>query len=123
MQPVNIVVAHNDFITAAQLAASLHRHFLSVAVARSVDEIRSAIPKHRPQVALVDLETVPLDEVSRLCQEFHDVSIVCTHRVPDEEMWAEALAAGAIDVCQTNDVSAILFAVQRNLPLGRASAA
>ncbi len=123
MQPVNIVVAHNDFITAAQLAASLHQHFRFVTVARSADEVRTAIPKHRPDFALVDLETIPLEEVQNLCREFRGLPIVCTHRLPDEQMWTDALEAGAIDVCQTNDVSAILLALRRNAAMGRASAA
>ncbi len=123
MQPMNIVVAHNDFITVAQLAASLHRHFRSVSVARSADEVRAAIPRTRPELAVVDLETVSLRDVEQLCREFRDVAIVCTHRLPDEQMWTEALAAGAIDICQTNDVRAILSAVKRSVPRVQASAA
>jgi hypothetical protein len=48
---------------------------------------------------------------------------VCTHRIPDDEMWAEALTAGAIDCCQNADVAGILDAVQRNIHLAHSSAA
>ena len=123
MQPMNIVVAQNDFVIAAQLAASLHRHFRSVAVARSVEEMRAALPRRRPELAVVDLETISLQELEALCQEFQDVPFVCTHRLPDEQMWTDALEAGASDICQTNDLSGILLAVRRNLPEGRANAA
>ncbi len=123
MQPLKIVVAHNDSHTASQLAASLNKHFRSVSVARSLDEVRSAIPRQKPELAVVDLETVSLKDVQRLCREFGDVPIVCTHRLPDEQMWTEALEAGAVDVCQTNDVGGILLAVRRNLHAARGNAA
>ncbi len=123
MQPLKIVVAHNDSETAAQLAASLNKHFRSVSVARSVDEVRTAIPRQRPELAVLDLETVSLREVQKLCREFGHVPIVCTHRLPDEQMWTDALEAGAVDVCQTNDVGSILLAVRRNLNVARGNAA
>jgi hypothetical protein len=34
-----------------------------------------------------------------LHQEFPGLSIVCTHRLADDELWAEALSRGASDVC------------------------
>ncbi len=123
MQPLKIVVAHNDSNTASQLAASLNKHFRSVSVARSLDEVRTAIPKQKPELAVVDLETVSLKDVQKLCREFGDVPIVCTHRLPDEQMWTEALEAGAVDVCQTNDLGSILLAVRRNLHAARGNAA
>ncbi len=123
MQPLNVVIASRDSQAASQLAASLHQHFRSVAVARSLDEVRRAIPKHRAQLAIVDLELASVDDVKRLTHEFDHTSIVCTHRIPDEEMWAAALAAGAIDCCQNADVSGIVQAVDRNVKLARSSAA
>lgn len=123
MQPLNVVVAHNDSATAAQLAALLHKHFRSVSVAHSLDEIRSALPRHKAELALVDLETISLREVENLHREFGDVPIVCTHRLPDEQMWADALAIGAIDVCQTNDLPSILMAVRRNVEVSQSNAA
>jgi DNA-binding response OmpR family regulator len=123
MQPLNVVVASQDPRAASQLAASLHKHFRSVAVARSVEEVRSAIPKQRAQLAIVDLELASFEDVERLTRDFDHTSIVCTHRIPDEEMWAAALAAGAIDCCQIADVSGIVQAVDRNVRLARSSAA
>jgi hypothetical protein len=38
-------------------------------------------------------------------------------------MWMEALAAGAIDCCQTADVTGIVQAVDRNLKMARSNAA
>src|SRR5512142_1276678 len=123
MQSLNVVVASSDSQAAAQLAASLHQFFRTVWVARSLDEIRLAIPKHRAQLAIVDLELASLDDVERLAHEFHHTSIVCTHRIPDEEMWASVLAAGAIDFCPMNDAACIVQAVNRNVRLARSNAA
>jgi len=123
MQPLNVVVASSDCKTAARLAASLNPHFRSVAVARSLDEVRRAIPKHRAELAIVDLEMASPKDVAELCNEFDHTSVLCTHRIPDEEMWMEALAAGAIDCCHDTDVSGIVQAVDRNLRMARSNAA
>jgi DNA-binding NtrC family response regulator len=123
MQPLNVVIATRDSQAASQLAASLNQHFRSVAVVRSLEEVRSAIPKHRAQLAIVDLELASVEDVERLTHEFDHTSIVCTHRIPDDEMWASALAAGAIDCCQNADVSGIVQAASRNITLARSNAA
>lgn len=123
MQRLNVVVAGRDARSAAQLAASLNPHFHSVAVARSLDEVRRAIPKHRAQLAIVDLELADLKQIHELVSEFGQTSVVATHRIPDEEMWASALAAGAIDCCQNADVAGIVQAVSRNLHVAQSNAA
>jgi DNA-binding NarL/FixJ family response regulator len=123
MQPLNVVVANNDSQAASQLAASLNPHFRTVSVARSLDEIRHAIPKHRAHLAIVDLGLASVQDVERLAHEFGHTSIVCTHRIPDEEMWASALAAGAIDCCPNDDPAGIVETVSRNVRMARSSAA
>jgi DNA-binding NarL/FixJ family response regulator len=123
MQPLNVVVASNDSQAASLLAASLNPHFRTVSVARSLDEIRHAIPKHRAQLAIVDLELASVEDVERLIREFGHTKIVCTHRIPDDEMWASALAAGAIDCCPSDDAACIVRAVDRNVMLARSNAA
>jgi DNA-binding NtrC family response regulator len=114
MQLVNVVIASSDVHTASQLAISLHPHFRSVAVARTVDDMRRAIPKHRAEVAIVDLEMASLKDVAELCHD-GQTQVVCTHRIPDEKMWAQALSAGALDCCHNTDVDGIVDAVQRNI--------
>lgn len=123
MQPLNVVIASTDSQAASQLAESLLGHFRSIAVARSIDEVRHAIPKHRANLAIVDLEMANFKDVAKLCSDFGQTQVVCTHRIPDEEMWAEALTAGAIDCCQNADVAGILDAVRRNVLQARANAA
>lgn len=122
MQPLNVVVAISDPKAAAELVSKLNQHFRSVAVASSADEARHAIPKNRAQLAVIDLETVGLPEVEQLCHDFRNTSVVCTHRLADEEMWSHALEAGAIDCCYSTDVNGILQAVDRNRRAGAAAA-
>jgi hypothetical protein len=49
--------------------------------------------------------------------------IVCTHRVPDEEMWMAALTAGAADVCPSDDVGNVITSVLRSTALSRSASA
>ena len=121
MQSLSVVIANRDSQSASQLAASLKTYFRNVSVVRSLDEVRNAIPKHRAQLAILDLELASVTDIEQIAREFDHTSIVCTHRIPDDEMWAAALAAGAIDCCQNADVASIVQAVDRQVR--RASAA
>jgi DNA-binding NarL/FixJ family response regulator len=123
MKPLNIVVAQHDTFSAEALATSLQHHFHVVALARSLDEVRSAIPKHRADVAVIDLEMTSLNDIDALHREFRGVDIVCTHRLADEHLWTQALAAGATDCCHPSDVRSIVFAATRTVPIARTSAA
>jgi DNA-binding NarL/FixJ family response regulator len=97
------------------LAASLHDHFSSVAVAHSLEELRDAIPRHRAHAVIVDLEMTGLGTIEDLRRQFPNTNIVCTHRVADEEMWASALDAGANDMCCSSDVENVVRATLRSL--------
>jgi DNA-binding NarL/FixJ family response regulator len=123
MLTLNVVVASLDSQAASQLATSLNKYFRNVSVAGSLDEVRHAIPKHRAHLAIVDLELAPVQEVERLTREFQHTNIVCTHRIPDEEMWTSALAAGAIDCCPSDDAACIVNAVNRHVRVARSQAA
>jgi DNA-binding NtrC family response regulator len=105
-----ILLAENDSTVARPLAVSLGTHFRSVKTVHNVDELRSAIPRIRADAIVADLETVCLADVASLLREFH-VPVVCTHRIPDEELWTAAMEAGALDVCGRLDVSAIVRAI------------
>jgi DNA-binding NarL/FixJ family response regulator len=115
MKPLNVVVAQLDARNAERLAASLYDHFRSVAVARSLEELREAIPKNNADAAIVDLELIDLPDVERLHRVYRNTAIVCTHRCADEEMWAAALAAGAGDMCSSQDVNGIIRCTLRSL--------
>ncbi len=114
MQALTIIVFQRDPRLAQALASILSLHYHAVYVATSVEELRFDIPRHRADVAVVDIEASCLSEVERLHREFPQVSIVCTHRVADEEMWAAALNAGASDMCPAFDIKGVAFSVERS---------
>jgi DNA-binding NtrC family response regulator len=123
MQSLNVVVASRDTQAASQLAASLNTYFRNVSVVRSLDEVRTAIPRYRAQLAVLDLELASVEDVERLTHEFDHTGIVCTHRIPDDEMWAAALSAGAIDCCPSDDAAGIVNAMDRYVRRARTNAA
>ena len=100
MQPVSVVLYQNDARTAQILATSLSQHFQSVHLARSHEELCPTIARNRAEVLVLDVEKSYWGEVERLHREFPNLSIVCTHRLADEELWAEALNQGASDICE-----------------------
>jgi DNA-binding NarL/FixJ family response regulator len=123
MKPLSVVVAQSNSKTAEMLEKSLYNHFRVVHLAGDVDALRLAIPRYRADVAIVDLELAALSEVQQLKQEFAATTIVCTHRLADEQMWANALAAGAVDCCYASDVRAIVLAASETKPLAHSHAA
>jgi len=103
----SVIVAQGDVASAAKLASALHQ-LCTVYVARTPEEVRSAVPKHRANVVIADLEVVGLPEIEQLHKDFGHLSIVATHRVADEELWAQSLQAGAVDCCYPTDLRTIL---------------
>lgn len=123
MKPLSVVVAQSNSKTAEMLAKSLYNHFRVVHLAGDLNELRQAIPRHRADVAIVDLELAALNEVRLLTREFSTTTIVCTHRLADEKMWTDALAAGASDCCYSSDVRAIVLAASNTKTVSHAHAA
>lgn len=97
------------------LAGKLRSHFDSIHVTSSRDELRDHLVKHSPEAVIFNIESWRLTDVESLHRDFPALPIVCTHRVPDEEMWMAALDAGASDVCPVDDGSVVLSAVLRSL--------
>ena len=122
MQGLSIVVFQSDLHQSQALAGTLSLHYHSVHVAKSPTELRTAIARYRAEVAVVDVEASCLAEVTQLHREFPGVSIVCTHRVADEEMWTAALNAGASDMCPAFDTQGIVQSAERNALLEHAHA-
>jgi DNA-binding NarL/FixJ family response regulator len=123
MQPLSVVLLQSDSRIAQSLVNSLCGSFHSVHAVRSLDELRASIAKHRAKVVVLDIEDQPISEVQKLSRDFPGVSIVCTHRLADEEMWTAALSAGAADICPSSDTGAILSAALRNVTVSRGFAA
>lgn len=123
MQSLNVVLFQGDPGITQSLAANLGSQFHSVYVARPQEDLRAAIAKHRAKVVIMDVELSSLADVNQLRREFPRVSIVCTHRLADEEMWAAVLEAGADDIFPSSDTGGILRSALRNATLERSAAA
>jgi DNA-binding NtrC family response regulator len=118
----SVVVLEKDPKVARSLAGGLRRHF-SVHVINSREELREKLAKNHPEAIVLNIEYWRLTDVESLHRDFPDLAIVCTHRIPDEEMWMAALEAGATDVCPTDDVQNVLTSVRRSMALSRGAAA
>jgi|SRR5579863_2915760 DNA-binding NtrC family response regulator len=123
MQQFEVVLLQSDPRVAESLVSILTQSLGSVHEVNSVGELRRTIAKHRAKVAILDMEKASLSEVHHLAEEFPAASIVCTHRCADEEMWAAALNAGAVDVCTANDARAIIRAARDSKPQQHKAAA
>ena len=118
----SVVVLEKDPKVARSLAGGLRPHFL-VHVIHSREELRENQANNHPEAVVVNIEYWRLTDVENLHRDFPEVPIVCTHRVPDEEMWMAALEAGASDVCPADDVQNVLTSVRRSMALARNAAA
>jgi len=122
MLSLNVVLAQHDPAAASALINNLRGQCRAVTVAEK-EQLRYAILKARANVAVLDLELFSLPEVQDICKEFTNLSVVCTHRLADDELWTNVMNAGAADCCLPNDVNGILFAVRRYAALARGAAA
>ena len=123
MRFLNVVVLQSDSVIAQSLLDSLGSSFRSVRRVMSLGDLRATIARTRAEVAVVDMEAATLVEVAKLSREFPKARIVCTHRLADDEMWAAALSAGAVDVCPSSDTRAIVSAALRGSAEARTAAA
>lgn len=110
MTSPDVVIAQNDPGISRALANDLHAHFARVTVAENDTEVRTLLMRHKARLAVLDLELVDLEVVSQLAHKFGDVTIVCTHRSPDEQTWLKALNAGAAELCHPLDLASIVRA-------------
>ena len=108
-----VVLLEKDPKVARSLAGGLRPHF-SVHVTGSHEELRDNVARNRPEAVVVNIENWRLTDVESLHRDFPEVPIVCTHRIPDEEMWMAALAVGASDVCPADDINSLLTSVLRS---------
>jgi AmiR/NasT family two-component response regulator len=123
MKPLSVVLLQTDAGTSRALTASLCHHFHAIFCVNSVAELRESVLKHRPEVAVIDMELANLSEVQQMSRDLPGMCIVCTHRLADDEMWTAALGAGATDVCRSRDTRAIVTSTLRYGPGRTISAA
>jgi DNA-binding NarL/FixJ family response regulator len=122
MLSLNVVLAQHDPTAATTLVNNLRGQCRAVTLAEK-EQFRQALLKARADVAVVDLELFSLPEVKKICDDFKNVSVVCTHRLADENIWTNVMNAGASDCCLPNDVNGIMFAVRRFAARARGAAA
>jgi DNA-binding NtrC family response regulator len=122
MPTMTILLAEQDPVAARTLAATLDSQLCSVKMFISLHELRAALLQVRADAVIADLETVSLTEVAGLCRDFR-LPVICTHRIPDDELWMASIDAGAIDVCEKSDVHSLLGAIMRAGPAARPLAA
>ena len=111
----SVVLLAKDPNVAQSLVGGLRPHFNAVLVTHSSDELRDNLAKSKPEAVVFDIESSRLAEVADLRREFPSLPIVCTHRIPDEDLWMAALEAGASDVCPAGDVNDVTTSVLRNI--------
>jgi DNA-binding response OmpR family regulator len=105
----NVVVVEND----TQLAKSLTSQFHSIHFLRSGEELRERVSKNRPEAVILDMEQSCLSDIRSLRHDFPWLPILCTHRLPDEELWVAALEAGASEFCANDEVQGVLTGILR----------
>ena len=118
----SVIVLERDPHVARSLAGGLHPHF-SVDLTLSREELRDKVERNHPQAVVLNIEHWRLTDVESLHRDYPKLPIVCTHRIPDEEMWMAALEAGASDVCPSDDVGNVLTSVLRSTAVSRSAAA
>lgn len=117
-----VVLLEKDPGVAQSLAGGLRSHF-AVHVTGSREELLAKLQRNHPEAVVLNIEYWRLTDVERLHRDFPKLPIVCTHRIPDEDMWMAALEAGASDVCPTDDVGNVLTSVLRSTAISRSAAA
>jgi DNA-binding response OmpR family regulator len=118
----SVVVLEKDPRVARSLAGGLRPHF-AVQLINTREELRDRMATNHPEAIVLNIEYWRLTDVQSLHHDFPEMPIVCTHRIPDEEMWMAALEAGASDVCPADDVETVLNCVLRSMALSRSAAA
>jgi DNA-binding response OmpR family regulator len=117
MPPTSAVLAHKDPAVLQSLAQASHKHSVNCATAGSTRELRESLAHSRAPLVIVDLEIVGFAELGELCREFPATAFVSTHRLADDVMWTQSLAAGAVDCCVTADLLHVLEASERYIAI------
>jgi DNA-binding response OmpR family regulator len=108
MKPCSVVLLEQDARIARALVLSLQNHFDTIRVATSCVDLREEVAKQRATLVILDIESACFGEIQKLREEFPHLAIVCTHRLADEQMWADVLDAGASDLCGAFDLASIV---------------
>src|SRR5258708_29963346 len=99
MQFSTVLVLQSDARISQSLVSSLCDSFFSVRAVSSLEELFAGIAKHRADIVILDMEIASFLDVQRLRRDYRGVSVVCTHRLPDQATWTSALNAVTHHVC------------------------
>ncbi len=119
----SVVVLESDSRLAQSLAGGLSSHFNSVLLTHSEEELREQVAGSQPEVVILDMEYSRLTDVRNLHHDFPTLPIVCTYRIPDDELWIAAMEAGASDVCPADDVQNVLSSALRSVAVAKSAVA
>jgi ActR/RegA family two-component response regulator len=118
-----VVLLQADSPLSSVLQRELENACGGVQRVRSVGQARQAIAHHRASHAVIDCEISSFREIADLTRDFPATAVICTHRLADELMWAEALNAGAVDIFSPTDARGIISALTRSSAIMGAIAA
>jgi hypothetical protein len=110
MPAVDVTLLQSEAGTTQSLVVPLHKACRAVRQAKSFGDLRISLAEYPTEIVILDLEAASFPELKSLLRDFPGVSVVCNHRLADEEMWAVALNAGAVDCCASSDIQGILRA-------------
>ena len=122
MPPIHVVLAHRDPGLTDNLVRSIQKQFLDLETVNSAGDFRDTMTRRKTPLAIVDLELVDFPQLGELCHEFPSTAFVCIHRLADDTMWAQSLAAGAVDCCFASDLPSIMYASERYVAFKQAHA-
>jgi DNA-binding NtrC family response regulator len=107
-----VIVAQSERSASDELTQFLTGHSFQVVVSRSVAELKSALVRHDARAAVVDMEIASTEDVGWLTATAGHLTVICTHRSPDEKLWMSTLLAGAKECCHPSDRTVILKALR-----------
>jgi hypothetical protein len=112
MPESNFILLQGNADIERQLLSALSHASGHVHATRCMDQLREQIEKTRVNGVVVDMETVSLGEIEKFVRDFPGVTLVCNHRIADDELWTAAMNVGATDCCDSRDMRGILSALR-----------
>lgn len=112
---LSVVILDSNLAVAPRLSEALSTQFHAIHTVRSSAELHQRIADARPEAVIMNMEQFQLSDLRDLQRDFPALPIVCLYRNPDERVWVDALEAGAIDVCRTDDIQAIADSLRNSL--------
>ena len=113
MRSRTVVIVQSDVGVAQKLADHLQLYLGRIIVSGNALGFRTLLLRQETNGVELDLESVRVEEIRQLARDFHNLKIVCTHRSPDERLWAATIEAGATELCHTLDLNSMIRVLRR----------